>query len=145
MLCETKALFRHHRSPTRDQNRLSSSDSSPEGSTSAESLLQRLHTLAVMQRKRACEISLRIGMLNVMPELPDILAYISALEPRIVRQPIKQVRLASPFLLRTVKPLLESVEGQTVQEIRRVGKRIAIGVENDLWLVLHLMIAGRLH
>lgn len=80
-----------------------------------------------------------------MPELPDILAYISALEPRIVGQPIKQVRLASPFLLRTVKPPLESVEGQTVQEIRRVGKRIAIGVENDLWLVLHLMIAGRLH
>jgi formamidopyrimidine-DNA glycosylase len=80
-----------------------------------------------------------------MPELPDILAYISALEPRIVGQPIKQVRLASPFLLRTVKPSLESVEGQTVREIRRVGKRIAIGVENDLWLVLHLMIAGRLH
>jgi formamidopyrimidine-DNA glycosylase len=80
-----------------------------------------------------------------MPELPDILAYISALEPRIVGQPIKQVRLASPFLLRTVNPPLESVEGQTVREIRRVGKRIAIGVENDLWLVLHLMIAGRLH
>ncbi len=80
-----------------------------------------------------------------MPELPDILAYISALEPRIVGQPIKQVRLASPFLLRTVKPPLENVEGQTVREIRRVGKRIAIGVENDLWLVLHLMIAGRLH
>jgi formamidopyrimidine-DNA glycosylase len=80
-----------------------------------------------------------------MPELPDILAYISALEPRIVGQPMKQVRLASPFLLRTVKPPLESVEGQTVREIRRVGKRIAIGVEKDLWLVLHLMIAGRLH
>jgi formamidopyrimidine-DNA glycosylase len=80
-----------------------------------------------------------------MPELPDILAYISALEPRIVGQRIKQVRLASPFLLRTVKPPLESVEGQTVREIRRVGKRIAIGVENELWLVLHLMIAGRLH
>jgi len=80
-----------------------------------------------------------------MPELPDILAYISALEPRIVGRPIKQVRLASPFLLRTVKPPLESVEGQTVCEIRRVGKRIAIGVENELWLVLHLMIAGRLH
>jgi formamidopyrimidine-DNA glycosylase len=80
-----------------------------------------------------------------MPELPDILAYISALEPRIVGQPIKQVRLASPFLLRTVKPRLESVEGQKVREIRRVGKRIAIGVDNELWLVLHLMIAGRLH
>jgi formamidopyrimidine-DNA glycosylase len=80
-----------------------------------------------------------------MPELPDILAYMSALEPRIVGQPIKQVRLASPFLLRTVKPPLESVEGKRVREIRRVGKRIAIGLENELWLVLHLMIAGRLH
>src|SRR5579863_8188540 len=80
-----------------------------------------------------------------MPELPDILAYISALEPRIIGKPITQVRLASPFLLRTAKPPIESVEGQTVREIRRVGKRIAIGVENDLWLVLHLMIAGRLH
>ena len=80
-----------------------------------------------------------------MPELPDILAYINALEPRIVGQPIKQVRLASPFLLRTVKPPIESVEDKRVREIRRVGKRIAIGVENDLWLVLHLMIAGRLH
>jgi formamidopyrimidine-DNA glycosylase len=80
-----------------------------------------------------------------MPELPDILAYISALGPRIVGQPIKQVRLASPFLLRTVKPPLESFEGQIVREIRHVGKRIAIGVENDLWIVLHLMIAGRLH
>jgi formamidopyrimidine-DNA glycosylase len=80
-----------------------------------------------------------------MPELPDILAYISALEPRIIGQPIKQVRLASPFLLRTAKPPLESAEGRIVREIRRVGKRIAFGVENDLWLVLHLMIAGRLH
>lgn len=80
-----------------------------------------------------------------MPELPDILAYINALEPRIVGQPIKQVRLASPFLLRTVKPPIESVEDKRVREIQRVGKRIAIGIENDLWLVLHLMIAGRLH
>jgi formamidopyrimidine-DNA glycosylase len=80
-----------------------------------------------------------------MPELPDIAAYITALESRIVGQPIKQVRLASPFLLRTVQPPIASVEGRIVRELRRIGKRIAIGVEGDLWLVLHLMIAGRLH
>ena len=80
-----------------------------------------------------------------MPELPDIAAYISALEPRIVGQPIQQVRLASPFLLRTAQPPVSSVEGRMVRELRRIGKRIAIGVEGDLWLVLHLMIAGRLH
>jgi formamidopyrimidine-DNA glycosylase len=80
-----------------------------------------------------------------MPEVPDIAAYISALESRIVGQPIKQVRLASPFLLRTVQPPIASVEGRVVRELRRIGKRIAIGVEDDLWLVLHLMIAGRLH
>ena len=80
-----------------------------------------------------------------MPELPDITAYISALEPRIVGQPLERVRLASPFLLRTAQPPLETVEGRVVRELRRVGKRIALGVENDLWLVLHLMIAGRLH
>jgi formamidopyrimidine-DNA glycosylase len=80
-----------------------------------------------------------------MPELPDIAAYITALESRIVGQPIKQVRLASPFLLRTVQPPIASVEDRIVHELRRIGKRIAIGVEGDLWLVLHLMIAGRLH
>jgi formamidopyrimidine-DNA glycosylase len=80
-----------------------------------------------------------------MPELPDIVAYISALESRIVGQPLQQIRLASPFLLRTAQPPLASVEGRTVRELRRVGKRIAIGLENDLWLALHLMIAGRLH
>jgi formamidopyrimidine-DNA glycosylase len=80
-----------------------------------------------------------------MPELPDIAAYITALEARILAQPLERVRLASVFLLRTVDPLLESVEGRTVVALRRIGKRIAIGVEGDLWLVLHLMIAGRLH
>jgi len=80
-----------------------------------------------------------------MPELPDIAAYISALEPRILGQPIEHVRLASPFLLRTAQPPLADVEGRIVRELRRIGKRIAIGVEGDLWLVLHLMIAGRLH
>jgi formamidopyrimidine-DNA glycosylase len=80
-----------------------------------------------------------------MPELPDIAAYITALESRIVGHPLKRVRLASTFLLRTAQPPLASVEGRVVRELRRIGKRIAIGVENDLWLVLHLMIAGRLH
>jgi formamidopyrimidine-DNA glycosylase len=80
-----------------------------------------------------------------MPELPDIAAYISALEPRTVGQPIEKIRLASPFLLRTAQPPLSDVEGRSVRELRRIGKRIAIGVEGDLWLVLHLMIAGRLH
>jgi formamidopyrimidine-DNA glycosylase len=80
-----------------------------------------------------------------MPELPDIAAYITALEPRILGQPLERVRLQSAFLLRTAQPPLADVEGRIVRELRRVGKRIAIGLENDLWLVLHLMIAGRLH
>jgi len=79
-----------------------------------------------------------------MPELPDIVAYIRALESRIVAQPIQQIRLASPFLLRTAEPSITEVAGHTVRELRPIGKRIAIGVEGDLWLVLHLMIAGRL-
>ena len=80
-----------------------------------------------------------------MPELPDIVAYISALEPRIVGQKLERIRVASPFLLRTAQPPPASVEGRIVRELRRIGKRIAFGVEGDLWLVLHLMIAGRLH
>ena len=80
-----------------------------------------------------------------MPELPDVVVYIEALEKRILGQKLESVRIVSPFLLRTVDPPLESTHGKTVQRLRRVGKRIAIGVEGDLWLVLHLMIAGRLH
>jgi formamidopyrimidine-DNA glycosylase len=80
-----------------------------------------------------------------MPELPDIAAYIGALESRIVGQPLEGVRLNSAFLLRTAQPPLASVEGRTVRELRRIGKRIVIGLEDDLWLALHLMIAGRLH
>ena len=80
-----------------------------------------------------------------MPELPDVAAYISALEPRIVGQTLERVRLSSASLLRTVDPPLASVEGRVVRELRRIGKRIAIGLEGDRWLVLHLMIAGRLH
>jgi formamidopyrimidine-DNA glycosylase len=80
-----------------------------------------------------------------MPELPDISAYITALEPRIVGEAIEHIRLASPFLLRTVEPPIASVEGRRVRELRRIGKRVAIGLDDDFWLVLHLMIAGRLH
>jgi formamidopyrimidine-DNA glycosylase len=80
-----------------------------------------------------------------MPELPDITAYLTALDQRVVGQTLQRIRLASPFLLRTVQPPLAAAEGRIVKELRRVGKRIAIGLEGDLWLVLHLMIAGRLH
>jgi formamidopyrimidine-DNA glycosylase len=80
-----------------------------------------------------------------MPELPDVTAYISALEPRVVGQTLERVRLNSPFLLRTIQPPVSDAEGRAVNEIRRVGKRIAIVVTGELWLVLHLMIAGRLH
>ncbi|MDE3201668.1 MAG: formamidopyrimidine-DNA glycosylase, partial [Acidobacteriota bacterium] len=80
-----------------------------------------------------------------MPELPDISAYITALEARVMGQVLEQVRLASVFLLRSVEPPLEAVHGRRVVALRRVGKRICMGVEGDVWLVLHLMIAGRLH
>jgi formamidopyrimidine-DNA glycosylase len=80
-----------------------------------------------------------------MPELPDVAAYITALEPRLIGQPLKQVRIAGSFLLRTADPPLSSVEGKVVRELRRIGKRIIFGFEGDVWLALHLMIAGRLH
>lgn len=80
-----------------------------------------------------------------MPELPDIAAYLSALETRIVGQPLERLRLNNAFLLRTVQPPLEAVEGHTVRSLRRIGKRIAIELDNGIWMVLHLMIAGRLH
>ncbi len=80
-----------------------------------------------------------------MPELPDITAYLTALEPRILGRTLERVRLQSVFVLRTADPPIAAVEGRTVCELRRIGKRIAVGVEGDLWLVIHLMIAGRLH
>jgi formamidopyrimidine-DNA glycosylase len=80
-----------------------------------------------------------------MPELPDITAYLTALEKRIQGEKLERVRLASFTLLRTVEPRLESAEGRVVVDLRRIGKRIAIGLEGEIWLVLHLMIAGRLH
>lgn len=80
-----------------------------------------------------------------MPELPDVAAYLRALEPRVVGQRMERVRLNSAFLVRTVTPPLSAAEGRLVRELRRVGKRIAFGLDGELWLVLHLMIAGRLH
>ena len=80
-----------------------------------------------------------------MPELPDITVYLAALQRRIVGERLQRIRVASPFLVRTFEPPLESAEGRKVRQLRRLGKRIAIGLEGDLWLVLHLMIAGRLH
>ena len=80
-----------------------------------------------------------------MPELPDITVYIEALEKRILNQTLEGVRVVSPFLLRTVSPPLPSANGKKILRLRRLGKRICMGLENDLWLVLHLMIAGRLH
>jgi formamidopyrimidine-DNA glycosylase len=80
-----------------------------------------------------------------MPELPDISAYIAALEARIVGQVLEHVRLGSAFLLRSVDPPLSAAEGKRVRELRRIGKRVAIGIDEEIWLVLHLMIAGRLH
>src|SRR5690349_10333167 len=80
-----------------------------------------------------------------MPELPDIAAYISALGPRVLEQKLERIRIASPFVLRTAHPPIAAVEGRHVRELRRIGKRIAFGFDDDIWLVVHLMIAGRLH
>jgi formamidopyrimidine-DNA glycosylase len=79
-----------------------------------------------------------------LPEFPDIVVYIEALEKRILNQTLESVRVVSPFLLRTVTPPVLSANGKKVLRLRRLGKRICIGLEDDLWLVLHLMIAGRL-
>jgi formamidopyrimidine-DNA glycosylase len=80
-----------------------------------------------------------------MPELPDIVVYLEALEKRIVGQTLERIRVAGPSLLRTAAPPLRTAEGKQVLRLRRMGKRICIGLESDLWLVLHLMIAGRLY
>ncbi len=80
-----------------------------------------------------------------MPEFPDIVVYIEALEQRVVGHVLQRVRIAGPFLLRTAVPPIDSVQGHKVMVVRRIGKRIALGFENRVWLVFHLMIAGRLH
>jgi formamidopyrimidine-DNA glycosylase len=80
-----------------------------------------------------------------MPELPDVTVYVEAVAARVVGHKLRRALIRAPFLLRSVAPPISALEGKTVREVRRVGKRIAIGFEEDLWLVLHLMIAGRLH
>jgi formamidopyrimidine-DNA glycosylase len=80
-----------------------------------------------------------------MPELPNVEVYLQALRPRIVGQVLERVRLASPFLLRSVEPPLDALVGRPVAELRRLGKRLVIGFPEELFLVFHLMIAGRLH
>lgn len=80
-----------------------------------------------------------------MPELPDVVAYVEALRPRIVGRPLQRARIKNVALLRTVDPPLQAASGRIVRGVERIGKRIAIGLDGDLWLVLHLMIAGRLH
>ncbi len=77
-----------------------------------------------------------------MPELPDINAYLCALDARIVGQTLERVRLANAFVLRTAQPPITEVQGVAVRELRRIGKRVAIGLHNDLWVVIHLMIAS---
>ena len=89
------------------------------------------------------ELPLNAGKTSV-PELPDIAIYIEALEQRVVGQVLERVRLANPFLLRTAVPPISSAEGKRVVGLRRVGKRIVLALEGELFLVLHLMVAGRL-
>lgn len=79
-----------------------------------------------------------------MPELPDVVAYIEALRPRVAAQPIERVRVISPYVVRSIDPPIEAVEGRRVNKLRRLGKRIVLCVEGDLFIVIHLMIAGRL-
>jgi formamidopyrimidine-DNA glycosylase len=80
-----------------------------------------------------------------MPELPDVTIYVEALSERILNHQLQRVSIRGPFLLRSAAPPVSAVEGRSVRDVHRIGKRIAIGFEDDLWLVLHLMIAGRLH
>jgi formamidopyrimidine-DNA glycosylase len=82
---------------------------------------------------------------SFVPELPDITIYLDALNRRVLGQTLSRIRIASPFLLRTAIPPISDCEGRKVIALRRIGKRIAFGFENELWLVMHLMIAGRLH
>ena len=80
-----------------------------------------------------------------MPELPDITVYLEAIEQRILGEQLQAVRVNSPFLVRSFDPPIEAAHAKHVRNLRRIGKRIAIGLDDDLWIVLHLMIAGRLH
>jgi len=97
----------------------------------------------------AADLALAVGdraaLGSLMPELPDVTVYLEALEKRIFRHTLLRAVIAGPSLLRTADPPVQAAEGRSVTGLRRIGKRIAIGMEGELWLVLHLMIAGRLH
>src|SRR5438132_9249 len=95
-------------------------------------------------RPRKAVLRLRSHRRTTMPELPDIVVYIESLQPRIQGQPLQRIRLVNPFLLRSVEPPIGAAEGRTVVGLRRLGKRIVFALEDDLFLILHLMIAGRL-
>ena len=84
-------------------------------------------------------------MLQACTELPDINAYLHALDSRIVGQVLRKLRINNPFVLRTAQPPIGAAEGHVVRKLQRIGKRVALGIENDVWIVIHLMIAGRLH
>src|SRR5438874_13242009 len=96
-------------------------------------------------RSNGAERSIMRHSIRRMPELPDVTVYIEALEPRLRGARLERVRLLSPFVLRSVDPPLAAAAGRTVSGLRRLGKRIVIGLDGDLFLLLHLMIAGRLH
>ena len=98
----------------------------------------------MMWRQRRNDILTGVELPS-MPELPDITVYLDALEPRIIGHALERTRIASPFLLRTFEPPIDALHGKKAVALRRLGKRIAFQFEGDLWLVLHLMIAGRLH
>jgi len=108
-------------------------------------MLLAAHNRKGWLRSPYCIFSVWQFKLRQMPELPDISAYMKALEARVLGQVLERVRLGNVFVLRTVDPPVTAAEGKTVTAVGRIGKRIAIGTENDVWLVLHLMIAGRLH
>ena len=114
------------------------------GQLFAFSHCQHLQPVECSGREKVQRAPVR-GKLAAMPELPDITIYLEALERRVLGKILSRVRVASPFLLRTVAPPLAGINGRTVAALRRVGKRIAFGFEDELWLVLHLMIGGRLH
>jgi formamidopyrimidine-DNA glycosylase len=113
-------------------------------------LILRVQDLRYQITKHRFQVGISRGatkkvILAFMPELPDITIYVEALDRRIIGERLEGVRIQSPLLLRTFDPPLESVDGKIVREVRRLGKRIVLGLDDDLWLVLHLMIAGRLH
>jgi len=86
-----------------------------------------------------------IFVFPIMPEFPDVIVYIEALTERVLNQPIQKIRIGSPFVLRSFEPPLSAAEGKKVLALRRVGKRIVFELEDDLFLIVHLMIAGRFH